>query len=544
MHTRTPFTMSLALLPALCATAWADGPLEGLPITFVTDPGSGQVYRLIDADGDGSWDQPGDAAVFYDSAEPGANVALSDPIHLTLSPNDFLYIADRGLGVIVAMEDLDNDGDCHDVVNTLSENFIYFNGTAGTVQGVAANASGVRMDRPYGVTNRFLGVIWVTSSYSTIGSAGQVASIVRLEDKNSDRDANDTGEAFEYYAIPGAAIGDSDPRGIVNDGNGALYYLENGAVTGKGLYRVRDDDRSGSIDQPGEVSLLWAPTGAGSVTLNGLVRVEDELTGDVRFYVSGFDAAGDNVIWALDDVGGDDTIDAGAEFWNEGPSGGVLHLADFGLAGEGDFDGVLGLRSGGALQNQVVLFEEDGVGGVADEELFDDAISPLTMDTPSGIAVDFHGHQVVGRPFCLGLSCPCGNDAFPASQGCANSSGPGVGVALEGEGTASVSLDDLEVEAENLPPFQPVLLFSGTSAVNGGLGVPFGDGLRCAGGSVVRLGVEIADAKGEAVWENLVAAGGYNAGDTRYLQAWYRDPAGPCGSGFNTSNGLEISFTQ
>ena len=31
-------------------------------------------------------------------------------------------------------------------------------------------------------------------------------------------------------------------------------------------------------------------------------------------------------------------------------------------------------------------------------------------------------------------------------------------------------------------------------------------------------------------------------GGTRYFQSWFRDPAGPCGSGFNLSNAMEVTF--
>ena len=31
-------------------------------------------------------------------------------------------------------------------------------------------------------------------------------------------------------------------------------------------------------------------------------------------------------------------------------------------------------------------------------------------------------------------------------------------------------------------------------------------------------------------------------GDTWHFQRWYRDPAGPCGSGFNLTNGLALTF--
>jgi len=148
-------------------------------------------------------------------------------------------------------------------------------------------------------------------------------------------------------------------------------------------------------------------------------------------------------------------------------------------------------------------------------------------------------------PFCFGDgsggTCPCGNSAGPG-EGCANSTG--AGALLSAAGTLGVGADNLELESTNLIPSQPALLFAGVNAINGGNGIAFGDGLRCAGGSVVRLGVQIPDAGGTARWgPGLGALGGWNAGDTRYFQSWYRDPTvGPCGTGFNLSHALAATF--
>ncbi|MCB9915268.1 MAG: hypothetical protein H6828_08975 [Planctomycetes bacterium] len=140
-----------------------------------------------------------------------------------------------------------------------------------------------------------------------------------------------------------------------------------------------------------------------------------------------------------------------------------------------------------------------------------------------------------------GVACPCGNSGSPG-RGCANSTG--AGARLSGLGSASVSsLTNLLLQGSGFTPQQPALLFAGANAVNGGAGAPFGDGLRCVGGGVTRLGTYFCDPDGEVFWY----ATGYRAaegpGVTRRFQAWYRDPQGsPCGSAFNLSNGVEVTF--
>ncbi|MCB9913534.1 MAG: hypothetical protein H6828_00125 [Planctomycetes bacterium] len=141
-----------------------------------------------------------------------------------------------------------------------------------------------------------------------------------------------------------------------------------------------------------------------------------------------------------------------------------------------------------------------------------------------------------------GTACPCGNAGAPG-EGCQNSSGAGAQLAASGSG--GVTQDDLVFDGAQLLPGQPALLFAGVNAVNGGNGTVFGDGLRCAGGSVVRLGVRVPNASGQATWgPGLAASGGWSAGDTRHFQGWYRDPSGsPCGSAFNLTHGVTVVMT-
>ena len=92
---------------------------------------------------------------------------------------------------------------------------------------------------------------------------------------------------------------------------------------------------------------------------------------------------------------------------------------------------------------------------------------------------------------------------------------------------------------------QPGLYFQGNNAINGGNGNTFGDGLRCAGGGVIRLQVRFSSAAGvSATSINIAAAGGVASGDVKRYQLWYRDPVtSPCGTLFNLSNGLEVAYT-
>ena len=150
---------------------------------------------------------------------------------------------------------------------------------------------------------------------------------------------------------------------------------------------------------------------------------------------------------------------------------------------------------------------------------------------------------VTGRGFCFGdgsgTPCPCGNPGG-AHTGCANTTG--AGGRLRPAGVPSATFADLSFVADGLIPNQPILLFRGANAVNSGNGVVFGDGLRCVGGNLVRVGVRIADAAGRAEWSPNLGVPPLIPGQVHRFQGWYRNPlgGGVCGSGFNLTNGVEI----
>ncbi|MDP6989966.1 MAG: hypothetical protein QF903_10845, partial [Planctomycetota bacterium] len=175
----------------------------------------------------------------------------------------------------------------------------------------------------------------------------------------------------------------------------------------------------------------------------------------------------------------------------------------------------------------------------------------------SGGPISLHGYEFdrlhletpsleAGTALCFGdgagTPCPCGNDDAGGTGGCANSTGGGS--TLAASGSDSIGAADLVLEASGALPGQPGLFFQGVNFINGGSGVIFGDGLRCCGGSVVRLQVVVPDSAGDAATSgDIGGTGGVVPGDTRCYQYWYRDPSGsPCGSGFNLGNAVQVDW--
>jgi hypothetical protein len=158
------------------------------------------------------------------------------------------------------------------------------------------------------------------------------------------------------------------------------------------------------------------------------------------------------------------------------------------------------------------------------------------------------GNAMSGTPFCFGdgtgNACPCANFGA-AGNGCASSVSAS-GARLSSTGQASLSADTL-VLSGTLMPESFALYFQGTAQVAGGLGAVFGDGLRCAGGSIVRLRT-VANVAGASQFPaagdpSLSVRGGVAAPGTRTYQIWYRNAAPFCSPlTFNLTNALEVTW--
>lgn len=155
--------------------------------------------------------------------------------------------------------------------------------------------------------------------------------------------------------------------------------------------------------------------------------------------------------------------------------------------------------------------------------------------------------------FCFGdgtgTACPCGNSGA-VGNGCANSLNPSGGN-LVGSGVMSIANDSFVLTGSGVPN-GPGLYFQADNQLGAGLGVVFGDGLRCAGGNVFRLGIVVAAANTSSYPNGIapnnvpISVKGFcAAGNTRQYQLWYRDSdATFCTAAvFNLTNGLTGVWT-
>lgn len=121
-----------------------------------------------------------------------------------------------------------------------------------------------------------------------------------------------------------------------------------------------------------------------------------------------------------------------------------------------------------------------------------------------------------------------------------NSVGPGATITFGG--SHSIAANDLTLDVWGATLTKPGLFFYGPDQV----ALPFGDGTRCVGGSLVRLPVVFTDLFGFASYavdftDGSSPASSIVVGDTFNFQFWYRDPQGTNAT-FNTSDGLTITF--
>lgn len=156
------------------------------------------------------------------------------------------------------------------------------------------------------------------------------------------------------------------------------------------------------------------------------------------------------------------------------------------------------------------------------------ADDPGTPDTGIGTApiVDIGAHEY--QP-CAGPTSFCVTSP--------NSVGPGA--TMGSSGSAKLYANDLVLTADGCPPSTFGLFFHGDQTQQ----IPFGNGVRCIGGNVLRVGIVPVNAMGSASlsFDASASALPIPPGTRRYFQFWYRNTMAG-GAGFNLSDGMSVRF--
>ncbi len=126
----------------------------------------------------------------------------------------------------------------------------------------------------------------------------------------------------------------------------------------------------------------------------------------------------------------------------------------------------------------------DGAGSLPETDTSDDSFT-ITVDS-----------NVIGTPVCAGdgtlpTPCPCGNNGS-SGNGCANSANPaGASISATGwsQPDALTGDDTVVLHGSGMPATSTAIYLKGSAVAVGGQ--PFGDGVSCVGGSLIRLRTKI-----------------------------------------------------
>jgi Tol biopolymer transport system component len=184
--------------------------------------------------------------------------------------------------------------------------------------------------------------------------------------------------------------------------------------------------------------------------------------------------------------------------------------------------------------------------------------SNLVMDDTNNwedVFVRDRGAASAFTAFCFGdgsiTACPC-NNSGQIAHGCENSAGTG-GAVLNASGEASVSSSTVQLESSGELLSAISIAFQGNAAI---APVLFGDGLRCLGGTLLRLYIKSAVGGSITAPEagdppiplrSAVLGDPIPLGASRFYHVYYRDerasfcPA-PLGDRFNVTNAIAVSW--
>ncbi|MDP6540982.1 MAG: hypothetical protein QF410_15660, partial [Planctomycetota bacterium] len=272
-----------------------------------------------------------------------------------------------------------------------------------------------------------------------------------------------------------------------------------------------------------------SPVGGGQLISGGDATVVPDLHAEVTAppplppWLS-FDLAGVHYVFGSDPFGVSATGDFTATNLTVTTTAGTLTLSlaggtplVFDMTGlsfnSGDAAGTI-VETGGSLRIEVPI----------------DIDASLT-DPTTGLHIDlFMLGTLVGEVAC----------ALPSTYCQTSPNSVGAGALISSSGGTSITANELVLECAGLPSGQFAIFYYGPDQI----AQPFGDGVRCVGGSALRLPPRPtgAGALSFSLDHSALPAGGeLEAGDAAQFQCWYRDPSAGL-SGFNFSDGLSVTF--
>jgi hypothetical protein len=392
---------------------------------------------------------------------------------------------------------------------------------------------------------------YFTDSLQTRMSAGMLLSAFGMASKIIDVNGDGLNDVVKDTALmtpQRVSVSYQDPANIghfnllqTDAGGGEPYHIDVGDLNndGKPDLVVSDDGNDYYRYNTGNDALgrvIWGP----NKTFNMQSGTDD-----------GF--AGNNLIVDLDNDGWNDVIITDVDvdvqgcsrrchiYHNPGGSVGsqITLIQEMQNSGSGGWKGVVGMQAS----------DMTGTFDIAVFDIDNDGDKDIVMGRCSGTQVWINqlNQPTSATTYCYGdgsgTACPCGNASAVGNQeGCLSSLG--TGGKLVTSGLARITNDSFHLQGSRMPN-SSTLYFQGTTQVAAGAGGVFGDGLRCAGGSVVRLGIT-SNVNGSSSYPgvgdpSVSVKGALTSGVTRTYQIWYRNSAAFCNpETFNLTNAASV----
>ncbi len=365
---------------------------------------------------------------------------------------------------------------------------------------------------------------WDGNSWSMLG--GGVTGIVRA------LAVFDDGSGAALYVAGSLTAAGGIPASGIARWNGSAWSVIPGPGLGLTTLLVHDDESGPALYAGGIFSSI------GGVPANNIARWNG-----TAWSALGAGVAGSVEALATFDDGSGPVLYAGGGFTTAGGQSARRVARWNGTTWSALGTGIGALQENGVVVRDLAIFQPNAD---AAPSLFLAGAFTTAGEFGSGAIAQWRGCPPQFAPYCFGdgtgSACPCGNSGAPG-HGCANSVQPS-GARLAVSGTASLSADTVTLVGSAMPD-SSALYFQGTAQAAGGAGTAFGDGLRCASGSIVRLGTR-TNAAGFSSYPSpgdptLSVRGMVSAPGARTYQIWYRNAAAFCTpSTFNLSNGVSV----